>query len=679
MGGGASQPNLPSNLTKEECREITGEAFNEETFDKLAVDGVITKEQFLQKLRSFRPFPQLGIAMSAIDDFIQTVGGVSKLEGMTTTDVCVNYIIPMTKDKNCSYCDQIIQQKTTKKNPNNVNKSLDKGINIANVFVSHAWKYNFLNVIETLRQSQQEEEKEGNNKQIFYFWFDLFSNNQHDTSNIPYEWWEGTFKSAIRRIGKTILIIHPWNNPIPLTRAWCLFEIFCSVDSNSKFDISMTLDQYNIFLDMLMNDYDSVMKMIAIVDLSNSQSFLPLDRERILKVVSDSVGIQTLNKIVIDKLWNWVITTLSIAVEKETVITLKLKLQNRLGLLYRQQGRYEDAIQLFIQLLDLQKLHLKEDHLDTMETMNNLAEAYGMLYQYDQARNILQECLEMKKRILTIKHPDTLLSMHELAWILMCEEKYDIANELFNECLQMRQEILGPNHLDTLLTMTQQARLFCDSLNFQKGLPQYEYCVEMLEKHYGKDHHKALMAKQMYVSALCDASKDLERGIGISLDNIEILQVKFPNAVEDVILNYLYIARIKRVQKLWKESYDIIRVILNYIIEKRGESDGEYREFLMEYIDTCFAANDFDEAEKISSESYAIFLKYLGKEDYETMIIASAFGLSLLKIGKEAEAEKILKDVRVYFQSHSLDDDEKSHYRFLNYLKKRVLEEKIIP
>lgn len=669
MGGGASQPTLSNSISKDECKVIAGTAFDEEAFDKVAVNGMITKEQYILALSSYRPFPRLGVTISAIDSFIDTIGGPVQLEGLTTTDVCVKYVIPLTQEKSCSYCD-LIKGKLSDTDPST---SIDDGINVANVFVSHAWKYNFLDVVNTLRQAQ------GDDSQLrYYFWFDVFSNNQHDTSSVPYEWWEGTFKSAIRRIGRTMLIIHPWNNPIPLTRAWCLFEIFCSVDSNSEFDIAMTVDQYTNFLDMLVHDYDSVMKMIAVVDLGQSQSYLPLDRERILKVVAEGVGIQTLNKIVIDKLWNWVITTLSTAVKKEESIPLKLKLQNRLGLLYRQQGRYHEAIDLFTKLLDLQKLHLHEDHLDTMETMNNLAEGYGMLYEYDKAGKILEECYQMKRRVLSPDHPDTLLSMHELAWILMCEDHFEEANVLFTECLALRQKILGPFHLDTLLTMTQQARLFCDSSNFEKGLPQYEYCVEMLETHFGKAHHKTLMAKQMYVSALCDAETDLEKAIDISKDNVMILEMKFPENFEDVILNNLYVARIRRVQKRWKESYDMNRSLLNYIKVKRNEGDSEYREFLLEYIDTSFAANDFQEAEKILRESYDIFARYCGSADYETMIILGALGFALLKNGQEDEGNKVVKQTRDYFTTHSLDDTDHNHYRFLNYIKKRLVEEKII-
>jgi hypothetical protein len=60
-----------------------------------------------------------------------------------------------------------------------------------------------------------------------YFWFDLFSNAQHDTSTKEFTWWTDCFAKSIQTIGYTLLVLE-WHNPIPLTRMWCGWELACS-------------------------------------------------------------------------------------------------------------------------------------------------------------------------------------------------------------------------------------------------------------------------------------------------------------------------------------------------------------------------------------------------------------------------------------------------------------------
>ncbi len=57
----------------------------------------------------------------------------------------------------------------------------------ATVFVSHAWAYRFSVACEVMLE-------EAKVKPDAYFWFDLFVNNQHDTSAKPHDWWSTTFK-----------------------------------------------------------------------------------------------------------------------------------------------------------------------------------------------------------------------------------------------------------------------------------------------------------------------------------------------------------------------------------------------------------------------------------------------------------------------------------------------------
>lgn len=46
-------------------------------------------------------------------------------------------------------------------------------------------------------------------------------NSQWDTGLRPFDWWTTTFRTAVQRVGRTLLVLAPWNDPIPLTRAWC--------------------------------------------------------------------------------------------------------------------------------------------------------------------------------------------------------------------------------------------------------------------------------------------------------------------------------------------------------------------------------------------------------------------------------------------------------------------------
>ena len=50
--------------------------------------------------------------------------------------------------------------------------------------------------------------------------FDTFSIDEHATQTLPQEWWGTAFKDAIGSIGHTVMLLAPWDKPVPLTRAW---------------------------------------------------------------------------------------------------------------------------------------------------------------------------------------------------------------------------------------------------------------------------------------------------------------------------------------------------------------------------------------------------------------------------------------------------------------------------
>ena len=56
-----------------------------------------------------------------------------------------------------------------------------------NVFLSHAWSYCFVDVVNALGSFSHEGEQ-------LFFWFDCFSIDEHATQAMPQDWWSTAFK-----------------------------------------------------------------------------------------------------------------------------------------------------------------------------------------------------------------------------------------------------------------------------------------------------------------------------------------------------------------------------------------------------------------------------------------------------------------------------------------------------
>ena len=58
---------------------------------------------------------------------------------------------------------------------------------------------------------------------------------------------------------------------------------------------------------------------------------------------------------------------------------------------------------------------LGEDHPDTLNSANNLADELRKLGEYQAARELYQDTLARRRRVLGEDHPDTLTSANNLA------------------------------------------------------------------------------------------------------------------------------------------------------------------------------------------------------------------------------------------------------------------------
>jgi hypothetical protein len=85
--------------------------------------------------------------------------------------------------------------------------------------------------------------------------------------------------------------------------------------------------------------------------------------------------------------------------------------------------------------------------------MNNLALTYSNQGRWKEAEELEMQVMEIMKRVLSDEHPDTLTSMHNLAFMLQSQACDEEALALMERCFQLREQVLGKQHPDTQLSL----------------------------------------------------------------------------------------------------------------------------------------------------------------------------------------------------------------------------------
>ncbi|KAI5798257.1 hypothetical protein FPQ18DRAFT_271458, partial [Pyronema domesticum] len=98
-----------------------------------------------------------------------------------------------------------------------------------------------------------------------------------------------------------------------------------------------------------------------------------------------------------------------------------------LTMIYADNGKYTEAVELGKATIEAGKEILGPDHPDTLISIHNLGVAYDILKKYAEAEACYQEVLERQVRVLEHEHPYTMKTMHRLIRVLREQNKLEEA------------------------------------------------------------------------------------------------------------------------------------------------------------------------------------------------------------------------------------------------------------
>lgn len=288
---------------------------------------------------------------------------------------------------------------------------------------------------------------------------DIFVVNQHQPATHDSKWFAVEFAKAIQSIGHTLLVLQPWNSPLALKRAWCLWEILSTLKCGMPLDILLCPKESSSFKMTLMNDFHAITASLCKVDTREAGAWSEDDRKMIAEAVEGSPGgFLAVNKTLMDGMREWVTSSSqSLLLELRASMGDKhpdvLRCMNNLGLLLHEQRKFDESEPLLRGAFEGSREVLGEQHRDTLRAANGLANSLLKQWRLSEAEALFQQVLQVQRQLGSERRGDLLQTLSNLGRLCCDSGRLEDGAALLSEAVQGRRESLGSNHALTLFSI----------------------------------------------------------------------------------------------------------------------------------------------------------------------------------------------------------------------------------
>ena len=181
-----------------------------------------------------------------------------------------------------------------------------------------------------------------------------------------------------------------------------------------------------------------------------------------------------------------VLATLNMA-QPDEIAALNLKEQLAYTYMYAEQ--FDEAFDLYAQVIDDRTAIQGHDHRDTLTSRNNLAYAYYWEGDTGKAIDLFKQVLDERTRILSSDHKDTLMTGSYLALAYADDGQLERAITLGEQVVKDRDRVLKPDHKYTLVTRNNLADAYKSVGRLTDAIKMYEYVLQARIRTLGNTHH----------------------------------------------------------------------------------------------------------------------------------------------------------------------------------------------
>ena len=214
----------------------------------------------------------------------------------TTAEVCETIVAPATAAGACAFYDLIWHDDSARAAGGGAGG--ERWTGESDLFLSHTWSYRFrdlLDIIETFEAQSQPE-------RTVYYWFDIFVMNQHSEEELGQQQLLENLRASVRAPNRVLLAMDSWRDPSPLSRVWCLLEVFTAMQEGAELVMCLSSAEQASFAEKLAKNQADVHRALEAVDAEKAEATVASDREMIFEMIRRSKGFAHFNTTIRDAL-----------------------------------------------------------------------------------------------------------------------------------------------------------------------------------------------------------------------------------------------------------------------------------------------------------------------------------------------------------------------------------------
>ena len=151
-------------------------------------------------------------------------------------------------------------------------------------------------------------------------------------------------------------------------------------------------------------------------------------------------------------------------------------------------AKYDKALELEKQLLQICEKLYGLEHPDTASSYNNIGNVYYCKGSYDTALEYHFKVLSIREKVLGLEHPDTARSYNNIGNVYYWKGSYDTALEYNLKALAIREKVLGLEHPDTATSYNNIGVVYSDKGDCDTALEYNLKALAIREKKLGESH-----------------------------------------------------------------------------------------------------------------------------------------------------------------------------------------------